>query len=350
MELLSSRSIIVTCGPGGVGKTTTAAALGLAAAELGRRVVVVTIDPARRLADALGLGGELSNEPARVELDNVPGELWATMLDAKQTFDGVVTRHASNPDQAQRILENSFYRNISSALSGTHEYMAAERLFDLHHDSRFDLVVVDTPPTRNALDVLDAPERLTRFLDHRLYRALIMPTRGYLRVANAATQLFVKSAARVVGAEVVADAMAFFLAFDGMEAGFRKRSTDVLSLMRSDAAAFVMVCAPRHDSVAETHWLIGRLADRGLTPSALIVNRAHPEFGVPYAEAQRRRDESPAWHNLAELAQVAQAESALVAPLAALLAPAPVVTISLRATDIHALTGLRDVATDLLER
>ncbi|HEX8769351.1 MAG TPA: ArsA-related P-loop ATPase, partial [Acidimicrobiales bacterium] len=171
-ELVSDRSVVVCCGPGGVGKTTTAAVVALEGAMRGRRSVVVTIDPARRLADALGLGS-LSDEPRLIDSKGRwGGELWALMLDTKSTFDTLVTKYAARPEQAESILSNRFYRNISSALSGTQEYMAMEKLFELHDQNRFDLIVVDTPPTRNALDFIDAPRRLTRFLDNRVFRLL----------------------------------------------------------------------------------------------------------------------------------------------------------------------------------
>ena len=174
-EIVAERSIIVCCGSGGVGKTTAAAALAVAAADRGRRACVVTIDPAKRLADALGLDA-LTNEPNRVAgAGSDGGELWAMMLDTTATFDDVVRRHAGTAQQAETILANRIYRNISGSLSGTQEYMAMEKLHDLHADRRFDVVIVDTPPTRNALDFLDAPRRLTRFLDHKLFRLLTMP-------------------------------------------------------------------------------------------------------------------------------------------------------------------------------
>src|SRR5688572_16557540 len=227
-DLVARGSIIICCGSGGVGKTTTAAALALEAARRGRTACVVTIDPARRLADALGLDA-LTNTPGRIDGD-WPGQLWAMMLDTKTTFDDLVTTYAGGEEQARRILDNRLYRNISGALSGTQEYMAMEKLYELSsggaHD--FDLIVVDTPPTRNALDFIDAPRRLTRFLDNRVFRLLVMPTRAYLKAVSAATQAFVRTVARVVGAEVVDDAVAFFRAFEGMEAGFRDRAQNVL--------------------------------------------------------------------------------------------------------------------------
>ena len=173
-EHLGSAQVVVCCGSGGVGKTTVAAALGLQAARLGRRAVVATIDPAKRLADALGVPGGLGNEPAQLKIDG-PGELWALMLDTASTFDGLVRANAATAEQAERILANGFYRNVAGSLSGTQEYMAAERLHALHDDKRFDLVIIDTPPTRNALDFLDAPNTLTKFIDHPLFKILMLP-------------------------------------------------------------------------------------------------------------------------------------------------------------------------------
>ena len=189
-ELTTTRNILVCCGSGGVGKTTVAAALALEGARQGRRACVVTIDPAKRLADALGLEA-LSNTPSKIE-GAWSGELWAMMLDTKSTFDDLVMKHSVDPGQANRILGNRFYKNISGALSGTQEYMAMEKLYELHCDHDFDLVVVDTPPTRHALDFLDAPRRLTRFLDHRLYRILMAPTRGLMKAANVAKKLLLQ--------------------------------------------------------------------------------------------------------------------------------------------------------------
>ena len=179
-------------GSGGVGKTTTAAVLALEAARQGRKAVVVTIDPARRLADALGLEG-LTNDPAQIAGD-WPGRLDALMLDTEGTFDGLVAKYAGSSEQAKKILSNRFYRNIAGALSGTQEYMASEKLYELHQETDYDLIVVDTPPTRNALDFLEAPDRLARFLDHPLYRMITAPGRGLVRAMNVAAQGFLRSA------------------------------------------------------------------------------------------------------------------------------------------------------------
>jgi anion-transporting ArsA/GET3 family ATPase len=276
--LLRERSIIICCGSGGAGKTTTSAAVALAGALEGRKACVVTIDPARRLADALGIGS-LTNEPKRID-GPWPGELSAVMLDAKRTFDDLVERYSADQEQADRILNNRLYRNLTSALSGTQEYMAAEKLYELNASGDFDLVVVDTPPTRNALDFLDAPGRLTRFLENRVFRLLLMPTRASLRALTMATQALLRTISKVAGSEIVEDAMAFFRAFDGMEEGFRDRARGVEALLADPGTAFVLVAAPRRDSVAEAGYFADRLAVAHQPVAALIVNRLHPDFGA----------------------------------------------------------------------
>ncbi len=249
--MIAQASVIVCCGSGGVGKTTTAAAIGLRATAAGRRVVVVTIDPARRLADALGLVDGLAAAPQRIELtedSGVDGEMWAMMLDAEATFDDLVRREAGDDAQVDRILSNRFYRNIAGALSGTQEYMASEMLHQLHVDERFDLVVVDTPPSRNALDFLEAPGVLARFLDHRVFKLMMLPTKGGLRIIGTASQPILRAIGRVVGSDVLADSVAFFQAFAGMEAGFRERAAAVMALdpRRCHGVRDRHVAAPRH--------------------------------------------------------------------------------------------------------
>jgi anion-transporting ArsA/GET3 family ATPase len=352
-SLATDRNIVICCGSGGVGKTTTAAAIALEGARRGRRAVVVTIDPAKRLADALGLAGGLTNEPSRIE-GPWPGALWAVMLDTKSTFDDVVVRYAADPAQAERILANRFYRNISGALSGTQEYMAAEKLFELQEAERFDLVVVDTPPTRNALDFLDAPRRLMRFLDHRLYRALMAPTRAYLKAVGLAAQAFLRTVSKVIGGEVLNDAMSFFQAFDGMEAGFRARAERVTELLAAPETAYVLVTSPRRDSVEEADFFAGRLAEEELHVAALIVNRMHPSFGTGSGESARATatayagtDLGRLWENLADLRQVAAGEEAQIAGLAGRVAPAPVVRVPVLHSDVHDLDGLAEVGSYL---
>jgi anion-transporting ArsA/GET3 family ATPase len=278
-DVVAERSIVVCCGSGGVGKTTVAAVAALEGARRGRKTVVVTIDPARRLADALGLAG-LSNTPSRIEGD-WSGELWATMLDTRSTFDALVGKYAGSPEQAERILANRFYRNIAGALSGTQEYMAMEKLYELHEETDFDLVVVDTPPTRHALDFLDAPRRLSRFLEHRLFRVLMAPSRGIVRAVNVAAQAFLRTVSKVVGGDVVDDAMAFFQAFEGMEEGFRQRAARVNELLAAPETAFVLVASPRRDTVAEAQFFADRLGEAGIAVQGLVVNRVPPSPPPP---------------------------------------------------------------------
>lgn len=346
--LVRDHSIVVCTGSGGVGKTTTAAVIAVQAAGMGLRAVVVTIDPAKRLADALGLEG-LTNTPSRIEGD-WSGELWALMLDTKGTFDDLVAKHATDPGQAERILTNRFYRNISGALSGTQEYMAMEKLYELHEDFDFDLVVVDTPPTRNALDFLDAPQRLTRFLDHRLYRMMMAPTRGLVRAVGVATQAFVRTVSKVVGGEVVADAVTFFQAFDGMEQGFKERADRVVELLTQDSTAFILVTAPRPDVVAEASYFAARLAEGGIAVRALVVNRVHPRFTDEAAGQLRQRadaldgtDMGGLLTNLADFASMADTEQHHLDGLAARVAPAPVVRVPFLSSDVHDLDGLTEV-------
>ncbi|MBV9951869.1 MAG: ArsA family ATPase [Acidimicrobiia bacterium] len=352
VELVGSSEIIICCGSGGVGKTTVAAALAQHAARTGRRAVVVTIDPAKRLADALGLEG-IGNEPVRIEGD-FDGELWAVMLDTKSTFDAIVTRYAADGDQAERILGNRFYRNISGALSGTQEYMAMEKLYELRSEGHFDLVVVDTPPTRHALDFIDAPRRLTRFLDHRLYRVITAPTRGVMKAVNAAAQTFIRGVSRVVGSDVFDDAIAFFQAFDGMEEGFKERARHVLDLLNDRHTAFVLVASPRRDTVEEARFFADKLGESGLPVRALIVNRMHPRFGSGRPEAHRERAHTLAgtplgelYANLADFTLVAAREEEHLEGLADQVAPAPVVRVPFLRSDVHDLAGLDEVGTHL---
>jgi anion-transporting ArsA/GET3 family ATPase len=356
--LVSERSIVVCCGSGGVGKTTTAAVVALEGARQGRRTVVVTIDPAKRLADALGLAG-LTDTPSRIDGD-WPGELWATMLDTKSTFDALVLKHAATPEQGERILANSFYRNISGALSGTQEYMAMEKLYELHDETDFDLVVVDTPPTRHALDFLDAPRRLSRFLEHRLFRMLVAPSRGLAKAVNVAAQTFLRTVSKVVGGDVVDDAIAFFQAFEGMEEGFRQRAARVNQLLAAPETAFVLVASPRRDTVDEAHFFAGRLHEAGISVQGLIVNRVHPSFGATTATAAAgaaQRAETLTgtaigglYRNLADFQAVASRERGHLAGLADAVAPAPVVWVPFLRTDVHDLDGLDAVAAHVFSR
>lgn len=276
--VIAKSRVVVTCGTGGVGKTSCAAALGLVAARRGRRVVVLTIDPAKRLADAIGLGDAVANEPVRVPCD-APGELWVAMLDVQATFDSLVVSTSSNEEQAQRVLSNPFYRGLSQSLSGTRDYMAAERLHSLANDGRFDLVIVDTPPTRSALDFLESPEKLARFLQHPIVKVLIAQGRGGLRIAGAAIQPVVKAIGRVIGNDALAGAIGFLQAFSGMETEFSKRALSVARLLRSDDTSFIVVASPSADAIVEADWFVSELHRLSIDLRCIIENRVPPAFG-----------------------------------------------------------------------
>jgi anion-transporting ArsA/GET3 family ATPase len=352
-QLAAERSIIVCCGSGGVGKTTTAAAVALQAARLGRRACVVTIDPARRLANSLGLDA-LTNSPTEIA-GSWPGELHALMLDPKRTFDDLVHRYADRPEQAEGILSNRIYRNLTGALSGTQEYMAMEKLYELSEEGGFDLIVVDTPPTRNALDFLDAPRRLTRFLENKVFRALMLPTRAGLRVMGMAAQGLLKAISKVAGADIVRDAVTFFQAFEGMEEGFRTRAARVRELLAEQTTAFILVASPRPDSVDEAVHFSSKLTDAGMSATALIVNRVQPRFADDSLLADLPAvPDGAAGSALADLVDNLQGftaasdrEETTYADLVADVAPAPVARVPLLNSDVHDLGGLATVA-DLL--
>ncbi len=345
-DLVRSREVVVCCGSGGVGKTTVSATFALAAARAGRRSCVVTVDPARRLADALGVQS-LANTPTEVRGD-WPGHLHALMLDSKGTFDDLVQRYARTPEQAESILANRLYQNLAGALSGTQEYMAMEKLYELVHSNDFDIVVVDTPPTRNALDLLDAPRRLTRFLENRLFRALMVPTRVGLRAVSVATQALLKTIARVAGAEIVQDAVSFFQAFEGMEDGFRSRASAVHELLADPATAYVLVTSARPDAVAEAGFFADKLGERDVVVAALVVNRIAPAFGdTSPADGPVVAGMEALEANLAELNAVAAREEGAFTGLAAKVAPAPVGRIPLFGEDVHELVGLGRAADSL---
>ncbi len=349
---VAARRVLICAGAGGVGKTSVAAMLALHAAHHGRRAVVLTIDPARRLADALGLDG-LSNEPHRIA-GPWPGELHALMLDTKSTFDDLVARHASSPAQTKKILRNRFYRNISHALSGTQEYMAAEKLYELHVDERFDLVVLDTPPTRQALDFLDAPGQLTRFLDHRVYRLMTASGRGVTAMLNRAGFAVLRTASRLVGASVMEDAIAFFTAFEGMEAGFRDRAQQVRRLLTSADTGFVVVTSPQADTVREAAYFLGRLEAERLDLAAIVANRVTPRFAAPEVVLAARRlagdsegsSIAALADNLVALHELADGEDELLRELAG----PPPVRIAQLDHDVHDLAGLEQLRQALFGR
>ncbi len=360
--MLDERRIVVCCGAGGVGKTTTAAALALRAAERGRKVVVLTIDPARRLAQSLGLT-ELDNVPRRVaKADAEGGELHAMMLDMKRTFDDIVLAHAE-PDRAQQILANPFYVMLSANLAGTQEYMAMEKLGQLHSTpgvaGGWDLIVVDTPPTRNALDFLDAPDRMTRFLDGRFLKLLLMPARAGgrfgARLMNAGLATFTTVIGRVAGADLLRDLRDFFTAFETMFGGFRDRAQLTYRLLQDRRTAFVVVAAPEPAALREASYFVERLSAEGMPLAGVVVNRVHgtavpqlsAERSVAAAEMLEERGGDRTTAALLRLhadrlSLVAQERKAITTFTAG--APAvPVIEVEAMTSDVHDLPSLRRI-------
>jgi anion-transporting ArsA/GET3 family ATPase len=269
--------IVVCCGSGGVGKTTTAAALGLRAAERGRRVVVLTIDPARRLAQSMGIDS-LDNTPRRVKGVDGDGELHAMMLDMKRTFDEIVEAHADR-ERAAAILNNPFYQSLSAGFAGTQEYMAMEKLGQLRAQHDWDLIVVDTPPSRSALDFLDAPKRLGSFLDGRLIRLLTAPAklggRAGMKFLNVGMSMMTGTLGKLLGGQLLKDVQTFVAAMDTTFGGFRTRADATYKLLQAPGTAFLVVAAPERDALREAAYFVERLAAEDMPLAGLVLNRVH---------------------------------------------------------------------------
>jgi len=281
-ELLDGKHVCVCGGSGGVGKTTTSAAIALGMAARGARVAVVTIDPARRLANALGLQ-ELENEPRLVDPERLTdikleGELWAMMLDPKRTFDELIERVAPDPQRAEEIKSNRVYRELSTAVSGSQEFTAVAKLYELHRDGDFDLLVLDTPPSRNALDFLDAPGRLTSFLDGRALKAFVRPTGLGMRVIGRGVAPFMGALRRVTGVDLLSDLSSFFTLLSGMTDDFSERAADVERMLKAPTTAFLLVTSAQPAAIDEAVWFRRTLADSGLPFAGVIVNRVHHDI------------------------------------------------------------------------
>jgi anion-transporting ArsA/GET3 family ATPase len=363
------RRIIVCCGSGGVGKTTTAASLALRAAERGRKVVVLTIDPARRLAQSMGIEA-LDNTPRPVpgvstgsttgEGSAAGGSLDAMMLDMKRTFDEVVESQAS-PEKAQQILNNPFYVAVSSSFAGTQEYMAMEKLGQLDKDARasgrWDLIVVDTPPSRSALDFLDAPERLSSFLDGKFMRLLLAPARGPAKLMSAGFNMVTKAVTTIIGGQVLSDMQAFVSAFDTLFGGFRQRAQRTYELLQADRTSFVVVAAPEPDALREAAYFVERLSAEQMPLAGLVVNRAsvQPEVDLSAAAAmsgyEKLRDSTDDASRMAAGLLRLHADRRLIVERETRLrgrfarAHPDVATVVLPAlpTDVHDLDGLRRI-------
>jgi anion-transporting ArsA/GET3 family ATPase len=282
-SLLASQEIVIACGSGGVGKTTTAAAAAaMAAIHHGGRVLVMTVDPARRLANALGLSG-FGNEARQVPASAFAsagveprGELWAAMLDTKQSWDDLVRRHAPDRETAARILENPLYQNIAGKFVQSHDYIAMERLYELHSEGRYDLIVVDTPPTRNALDFIEAPQRMAEFFSSKLLRLLIVPYRS--KVVNFASRPFYQIADRILGSQFLADIAEFFILFQTMYDGFVQRARAVERLLHDKRTTFMVVTTLEAAPVREAEFFIQVLASKKFHLGALVLNRVLPSY------------------------------------------------------------------------
>ena len=358
LSALDSRSVLIVCGSGGVGKTTTAAALALRAALSGRRVLVCTIDPSRRLATSLGLE-QLSDKPRLLNLaklwPSVSGSAWAMTLDTKRTFDRLVERYAGDEAARERILQNRFYKHVSAALAGSHEYMAVEKLLELSADPRFDLIVLDTPPTRHALDFLEAPDRLMGFLDTSVLRWFLKPYfvagRLTLKVATATGALAMRLADRFLGLQFLQDLSEFFLAFETMYSGFKERAAKVHALLRSPTSGFVLVASPARPTLDEALYFYRRLRDRNMPFVSFVVNRLHPEPDSQPRVSRRKAAAPRMTPELAEaLAQVladqavlARSERKAVVRLQ-VDADEPLVLVPELEADVHDLRGLADIA------
>ncbi|KQX45565.1 MULTISPECIES: ArsA family ATPase [unclassified Streptomyces] len=284
--------IVVCCGAGGVGKTTTAAALGVRAAERGRRVVVLTIDPARRLAQSMGIDS-LDNTPRKVEgiKGSDGGELHAMMLDMKRTFDEIVEAHA-DPERARAILENPFYQSLSAGFAGTQEYMAMEKLGQLRARDEWDLIVVDTPPSRSALDFLDAPKRLGSFLDGKFIKLLMAPAkvggRAGMKFLNVGMSMMTGTLGKLLGGQFLKDVQTFVAAMDTMFGGFRTRADATYKLLQAPGTAFLVVATPERDALREAAYFVERLAAEDMPLAGLVLNRVHGS-GAVRLSAERAR-------------------------------------------------------------
>ncbi len=360
---LDNAKILVCTGSGGVGKTTTAAALALRAAERGRRTVVLTIDPARRLAQSMGLT-ELDNTPRQVRgIDTTNGgSLDAMMLDMKRTFDDIVLTHAE-PAKAEAILANPFYQALSSSFAGTQEYMAMEKLSQLDATGDWDLIVVDTPPTRSALDFLDAPERLTTFLDGRMIKILLAPAKAggkaYLKVVSTGFNVFTSVITRIIGASVLQDVSQFVAALETMFGGFRERAQATYDLLKAPGTSFVVVAAPEPDALREASYFVERLAQERMPLAGLVVNRVHRSGGAHLTTerslAAAQELDAAGGHDLAasvlrlhaQRVALAAREHRLQERFTGAHPGVPVVEVAALPGDVHDLEGLRAVGGDL---
>jgi anion-transporting ArsA/GET3 family ATPase len=345
-DWLARKEVCICAGSGGVGKTTTSAAIALGLAARGRKVAVLTIDPARRLANSLGLA-ELGNEERRVEVDGLDGELWAMMLDPKRTFDEIVDWHAPDERTRDAVLSNRIYQELSNAVAGSQEYMAMEKLHELHQEGRYDLLVLDTPPTRNALDFLDAPRRLTEFVDSRAIQLFAAPAGLGLKLLGRGTGMVFSVMQRATGIDLLADLGEFFRSFSGMTEGFRERAQRVNELLADSRTAFVLVTSPRRHALEDAVWFHHRLMEAGMPFAGVIANRVHQaDGGGDPADLADLLD-----HDLArrvmrtyeEERRLAERDRAGLADLRRRIGRKPILEVPHLHDDVHDLDGLRQM-------
>jgi anion-transporting ArsA/GET3 family ATPase len=283
-DLLEGKSVCICAGSGGVGKTTTSAAIAMGMASRGLKVAVLTIDPAKRLANSLGLP-ELGNEERMIDPERfaahgieMKGELWAMMLDAKRTFDELVERHAPDEQTRDRVLQNRIYQEISNAMAGSQEYMAMEKLYEIHQEARYDLLVLDTPPTRHALDFIDAPERMTRFIEGRSLQFFLKPGRLGVKVLGRSGGVLFSALKRITGIDLLQDLSEFFQSFGGMAQGFSERAQRVNELLGHRDTTFLLVTAPEREAIDEGVYFWRRLREARLPFGGVVVNKVHHDF------------------------------------------------------------------------
>jgi anion-transporting ArsA/GET3 family ATPase len=361
---LAGKRVCICLGAGGVGKTTTSAALALGLAAAGQKVAVVTIDPAERLASALGLR-ELSPEPRRIDPAlfaaqgvAMDGEMWAMMLDAKRTLDETIAQLAPEEQAREEILSNQIYRELSSAVAGSHELSAIVKLYELHHECDFDVIVLDTPPSRNALDFLDAPTRMIGFLDGRALKVFIAPGGLTARLLGRSTGLVFSIFARVTGVDLLSDLSTFFRSLSGVLDGFGERTREVAALLREDATTFLIVTSPEDEPAEEAMFLAERLDEAGMSRGGLIVNRmqseglggrTHEEASALLAPALGQRLADRVAANLADFDTLSQRDHATVARLLERLRDRAPVLVPHLDEEVHDLAGLARVAEHLFQ-
>jgi anion-transporting ArsA/GET3 family ATPase len=347
-DLIRRKQVVICAGSGGVGKTTTSAAIAAGMADRGLKTAVLTIDPAKRLANSLGLS-ELGNEEARVQLDGASGELWAMMLDAKRTFDELVDTYAPDEETRDAVLANPIYTQLSNAVAGSQEYMAMEKLHELHLEGRYDLLVLDTPPSRNALDFLEAPRRLSRFIDSKSLQFFRASGRMGLGIMGRGTGLLFSVMKRATGVDLLRDLSEFFNSFGEMTDGFAERARRVEALLGDSATTFLLVTSPRAASIEEARWFARKLREEDLPFGGVVVNRVRePVRTRPSPQLDRELEAmfDPALAakvsgTLAEHRALAERDALNMEDLRRTLRRRPMIQVPELRDDVHDLDGLR---------